>query len=179
MTARSIEFYRSEKIRKFIDDMNTIDRLDLLMIKAIAFLHDLLVAMQAEQTGEPEEELRRRFSSFAKLAKRTLTRPEHQRFRDLLLEFNRIRNSPAHGLITDEFVPELQKLWEKLRGDHVWPADPLHQRDYAQSLFILFAFELGRYHAQLPPSPYILGTEKIRWEHLRSEHEAIRDAGKA
>jgi len=154
--------------------MNTIDRLDLLIIKAIAFLHDLLVAMHAEQTGEPEEEVRRRFTSFAKLIKRTLTKPEHHRFRDLLLEFNRIRNRPAHGLVTDEFVPELQKLWEKLRGDHVWPNDPMAQRDYAQSLFVLFGFEIGRYHVGLAPSPYVLGTKKINWERLRADHEQNR-----
>src|SRR5712691_9364408 len=104
MTLRSIEHYRQPNIRKFLDDMNRIGRMDLLLIKGGAFIQDLLVGMCSSRHGKDEEALRT--MPFGKLAKLTLVKPQEAALFDLVLRFGRIRNRVAHELITDEFVKD-------------------------------------------------------------------------
>jgi len=178
MALRSIEHYRSAQIRRFLDDLSTIDRIDLLLIKGVAFLQDLLTGVAATRLGVPEDDVRRRFRSFSKLVRKALNRPEEQALRDLILEFARIRNRPAHELEVDEYVAEFRRLWERLRGDFEWPSDSLTQRDYCESLFALICFEIGHCHVGVPPSPYVTGEQKIDWQRLRDDHEERRWARK-
>ena len=119
-------------------DVNDINRLDLLIIKGMALLQDMLVGIAAHRTSEPEEKLKR--VPIAKLARRALTKPEESQLLDLILSAARIRNQPAHELQTTEFLADFVQLWERSKAEFSWPTDALYQRDYCQTWFVLMAF---------------------------------------
>jgi hypothetical protein len=73
-------------------------------------------------------------------------------------------------------VEPFRILWEKLRGNTTWPTDPIHQRDYCQSFFVMLMFELHRCGYDQPPSDHISGERAIDWERLRRMHEDGRRA---
>lgn len=154
-------------------DVNDIDRLDLLIIKGMALLQDMLVGLAGHREGLPEEKYKR--VPLAQLARRALIKPAEAPLLELILEAAKIRNQPAHELQTDEFVGDFVNLWERLRGDCSWPTDAMQQRDYCQTFFVLIAFELHRCGYDLPQSGQITGAEKIDWERHRRLHADARE----
>jgi len=155
-------------------DLNEIDRLDLLIIKGMALVQDMLVGIAAHRGVGTEEKLRK--VPMAKLARQALSRPEEATLLELVLEAAKVRNQPAHQLQTDEFVTDFVDLWNRVKGNHVWPSDAIHQRDYCQTFFVLLAFELHRCGHDLPPTDQLAKGGDVDWERHRRIHDDARRA---
>ncbi|MHB0972004.1 MAG: hypothetical protein ACYC7A_21425 [Thermoanaerobaculia bacterium] len=173
MTLRSLEFWQTPQFRKFMDDVNEIDRLDLLIIKGTALVQDMVVGIASHRTAKAETSLSR--APLRKVARLALNEPSEAYLLDLILEVAKIRNRPAHAIETTEFVPKFVRVWERVKGDYEWPSDPIHQRDYCQTFFVMLMFELHRAGYGLPPLQ-MGANEKIDWERHRKLHESARRA---
>jgi hypothetical protein len=92
MALRSLEFFMTPEFREFMDDVNQIDRLDLLIIKGTALLQDMLVAIAAHRQGGNEAALKK--APLAKVARAALGRPEEARLLELVLKPPRSGTSP-------------------------------------------------------------------------------------
>ncbi len=166
----SFDYFRQEKIRKFVDDSRRTGRPKSIIIDGCVLIYELLVIGFATRSATTPEAIKKKHGNLRPLARTALDTPEQQPLCDLICAIAEVCNTAAHDIISDdEFEKRFVLVWSRVSSGAVWPESIFVRSSYCRAFFLVIAFELGRWQVDLPPSGYVTGAQVIDWERIAGD----------
>jgi hypothetical protein len=161
------DYFRQERIRKFITDSGKTGRPKAIVIDGCVLLHDLLAIGLATRTACDPEKVKKKHGKLKLLARVALTDAAEAPVLSLILAIADLRNAAAHEPISDsEFEDRFVTIWRPLSGGAEWPESVFTRSNYYRAMFSIIAFELGRWQVGLGPGGFLSGEQQIDWERM-------------
>lgn len=161
------DYFRQERIRKFIADSRKTGRPKAIILDGCVFLHDLLAIGFATRTESTPDRVRKKHRQLRALARVALSEARDSLLLSVILAVAKLRNAAAHEPMNDaDIESRFLEIWRPLSAGVDWPESVVVRSSYYRGLFSLLAFELGRWQVGLEPSGYLTGEQAIDWPRL-------------
>ncbi|MHB9001948.1 MAG: hypothetical protein ACYC9N_20820 [Thermoanaerobaculia bacterium] len=134
--------------------MESIDRLDLLILKAHIVIEHRLAHVLATRLGTEASHITTLRLGFEKLAKLALARNEERDFLSHILSFAKVRDRIAHRMETSEYLGDFASLSHRVMPQIQWPRESGRQLQLCRFMFTFLLFQLNRAQYGLPVEPF-------------------------
>jgi len=163
----AFDYFRQERIRKFIADSGKTGRPKAILLDGCVLLHDLLVIGFATRTETTPDLVRKKHGKLRALARVALPEASDAPLLSVILAVAELRNATAHEPISDADIEDrFLEIWRPLSAGADWPDSVVIRSNYYRAMFSLLAFELGRWQVGLGPSGFLSGEQEIDWPRL-------------